>query len=181
MTSGGARNRSGPPKDPNSATSDRIDFKLTSLPSAPRTGPVPEWPLMVRRVYRWEVEDKRRFQVLDEDSTEEIRDREAALWEWVWRTPQAYAWSLPSESWRLLTVAMWVRTFVICESSEATAADKNSLHRFADQIGMTTAGLAEMGWAVAKDELSAKRAEVQESTEPARQSSRNRMKVVGAE
>jgi hypothetical protein len=47
---------------------------------------------------------------------------------------------------------------VICESSEATAADKNSLHRFADQIGLTTAGLAEMGWKVAPDELAARAA-----------------------
>jgi hypothetical protein len=27
------------------------------------------------------------------------------------------------------------------------------LHRFADQVGLTTAGLAEMGWAVAVDEV----------------------------
>jgi hypothetical protein len=114
---------------------------------------------MVRRVYRWEFEDKRRFQVIDADATETVKEREAALWAWAWRTPQACAWSTPAESWRLLTVAMWVRTFVLCEGDEATAADKNSLHRFADQIGMTTAGLAEMGWAVAKDEVGERRAE----------------------
>jgi hypothetical protein len=72
-------------------------------------------------------------------------------------TPQACAWSLPSERWRSYTVAMWVRTAVICESSDATAADKNSLHRFADQIGLTTAGLAEMGWKVAVDEVAERR------------------------
>jgi hypothetical protein len=110
-------------------------------------------------VYRWEYEEKRRFQVLDDEATEVVADRESDLWEWAWTTPQACAWSMPSESWRVNTIAMWVRTFVICESDEATAADKNSLHRFADQIGLTTAGLAEMGWKVAVDELAEKRSE----------------------
>ena len=76
---------------------------------------------------------------------------------------------------------MWVRTYVLCEGSEASAADKGSLHRFADQIGMTTAGLAEMGWAVAVDELGAKRAEHDDKpAEKPRQSSRNRLKSVGS-
>ena len=85
---------------------------------------------------------------------------------------------MPSEAWRLHTVALYARTFVICESGTATAADKGSLHRFADQIGMTTAGLAEMGWKVAVDETAARRSEVKEApAKPA--SSRDRMKVVG--
>jgi hypothetical protein len=54
---------------------------------------------------------------------------------------------------------MWVRTAVICESSEAQAADKNSLHRFADQIGLTPAGLAGNGWAIAADQVTEKREE----------------------
>jgi len=102
---------------------------------------------MRRLVHRWEVEDKRRFQVLDEDATEIVADREAQLWEWAWRTPQAAAWA--REPWRWLTVANWVRTQVIIESDEATAADKGAIHRFADQIGMTPAGLRENGWAIA--------------------------------
>jgi hypothetical protein len=72
---------------------------------------------------------------------------------------------------------MWVRTAVICESSDATAADKNSLHRFSDQIGMTTAGLAEMGWKVAVDEVTEK-APAKKSSKPA--SSRDRLKIVGS-
>lgn len=88
-----------------------------------------------------------------------VRDRELDLWAWAWRTPQACAWAQPSESWRLPTIAMWVRTYVLCESSEATATNKGSLHRFADQIGMTPAGLRENGWAIAKDQVAEKRAE----------------------
>lgn len=178
MTRGGARNRSGPMADPNSGRSDRRGYKLTALPAEGFQGAVPTFPLPRRDVLRWVVESKSRFQVVDEKETRRVRARELKLWRWAWRTPQAAAWSLPSESWRELMVAMWVRTFVLCESNEATAADRNSLHRFADQIGLTTAGLAEMGWTIAKDELSDRREEL--AAEP-RQSSRDRMKVVGGQ
>lgn len=158
MASGGSRNRSGPKKQEGSGRSDAAGYSLTALPAEGYSGPVPRFPLRRRTVMRWEFEDKRRYQVVDDDETEAVADRERELWEWAWSTPQACAWSMPSESWRINTIALWVRTFVICEGSEATAADKGSLHRFADQIGMTTAGLAEMGWKVAVDELGARRA-----------------------
>ena len=180
MASGGSRNRSGPKADPKSGRSDRVGYSLTALPSQGFDGEPPNFPLMSRRVMRWEFEDKRRFQVLDDDATAIVTDREEQLWEWAWSTPQACAWSTPSESWRIHTIAMWVRTFVICESDEATAADKSSLHRFADQIGMTTAGLAEMGWAIAVDEVAKRSAE--KDSEPAKpKSSRDRMKLVSGD
>lgn len=175
MARGGARNRSGPQADPNSGRSERRGIKFTALPATGYDGPVPEWPLSTRTVYRWEYEDKRRFQVPDEDATKAVAEREAELWEWAWRTPQAWAWSQPSESWRIHTIAMWVRTFVLCESSEATAADKGAVHRFADQIGMTPAGLRENGWAIATDEVGEKRA-----TASKPKSSRDRLKAVGS-
>ena len=171
MARGGARNRSGPQKDPNSGRSERIGFKLTALPAEGFTGPIPEFPLPPRVVMATVVEDKARYQVRDPEATEAVAERERELWAWAWRTPQACAWSMPSESWRLPSIAMWVRTFVLCESGEATAADRNSLHRFADQIGMTPAGLAESGWAVAKDEVAAKAVDKQvaeESPKPER-------------
>ena len=177
MSRGGARNRSGPPADPNSGRSDARGYSLTALPAEGYDGPIPDFPLMPRRVMRWEYEGKRRFQVTDTEATEAVRERELELWEWAWRTPQACAWAMPSESWRINTIAMWVRTFVICESSDATAADKGSLHRFADQIGMTTAGLAEMGWKVAVDETATKRTE-KTAAAPKRSSARDRMRVV---
>lgn len=158
MAKGGARNRSGPQKQEGSARSERVGFSLTALPAQGYDGPVPEFPLPRRSVMRWEYEDKRRFQAFDSEATAEVAQREAELWAWLWTTPQACAWSMPSESWRLHTIALYVRTFVICESGDSTAADKGSLHRFADQIGMTTAGLAEMGWKVAVDQLADRRA-----------------------
>lgn len=134
MSKGGARNRSGPQLDPNSGRSDRRGIALDTLPAEGYDGEAPAFPL------------------------QEVQEREAELWAWAWTLPQAAAWA--RESWRWHTVAMWVRTAVLCEGSEAQAADKNSLHRFADQIGMTPAGLRENGWKIAADEVSVKRTEV---------------------
>lgn len=146
MGHGGARNRSGPAPDPDSLTSARRGLTFDLLDSAGFDGPIPEFPLSRMVVRRWEFEDKRRYQVVDDDATEWFEDRERQLWTWAWRTPQAIAWA--AEPWRHHAVAMWVRTAVVCESSDATAADKNSLHRFADQIGLSPAGLKENGWAI---------------------------------
>lgn len=132
MARGGARNRSGPQADPSSGRSDQRGFRLDALPSEGHKGRAPKFPLPSGS------------------------KRELELWAWAWKTPQAEAWA--RESWRWYAVAMWVRTSVICEGEEATAADKNSVHRFADQIGMTPAGLKENGWKVAADEVASKRA-----------------------
>lgn len=124
MARGGARNRSGPPPDENSGRSDARGFVLSALPPAGFDGDAPDFPLPDASV------------------------RELAVWSQVWTTPQACAWSM--ESWRWPVVAMYVRTFVICEGADATAADKSSIHRFGDQIGLTPAGLKENGWKIAE-------------------------------
>lgn len=177
MARGGARNRSGPQPDPLSGRSDRRGLSLTSLPAHGYDGPTPDFPLPTRIVWHSWFEDGKKVREDDEACTAQVAEREAELWSWAWRTPQAWAWAQPSESWRLHTIAMWVRTYVLCESSEATAADKGSLHRFADQIGLTPAGLKENGWAIAKDELAAKASERAEA-EPDSRPARARMKVV---
>jgi len=179
MPRGGARNRSGPPASEKSERSDRRGFKLTALPAEGYDGPIPGFPLPRRTVW-WEYfADKQKVREVDDAATDGVWERELALWEWAWRTPQACAWSMPSERWRLMTIGHWVRTMVICETSEATAADKNSLHRFADQIGMTTAGLAEMGWKVAVDETAERRPEPAELDAPAPPAPVRRMRAVG--
>ena len=147
MSSGGARNRSGPQPDPHSLKSARIGLSLTALPAEGFTDEPPAFPLPRET------------------------ERELELWRWAWSTPQAHAWM--AEPWRWHAVAMWVRTSALCESCDATAADKNSLHRFADQIGLTPAGLKENGW---KIEAAGARRE-QESGAP-KSSSRARLKVV---
>ena len=104
MAKGGARNRSGPPADPDSGRSDRRGFSLTALPAEGYDGPVPDWPLTVASA------------------------RELEVWGEAWRTPQACAWSQPSESWRVRTVAMWVRLSVRCEAEDAPASLLAQLH-----------------------------------------------------
>lgn len=153
MSRGGARNRSGPAPSESSGRSDRRGYSLTALPAEGFAGDVPEFPLP------------------------QASARELEVWEQAWRTPQACAWSMPSEAWRQGTVALWVRTKVRCEDPDCGAALLGQLHRFADQIGMTTAGLAEMGWKVAVDEV-AKQAASKPSAEPAKKSSRDRLKAV---
>lgn len=138
-----------------SGRSDRRGFKLTALPSEGYTGEPPEFPLPKVPVYDVYFEDKKRVRELDVEATDDRWARELELWAWVWATPQACAWSV--ERWRWHSVAMWVRTSALCEAADATAADKNSLHRFADQIGLTPAGLKENGWTIAVDEVAPKR------------------------
>lgn len=170
----GGHARSGPQPDESSLRSAKRGYVLTALPAEGYKGDVPEYPLPKVTVW-WEYfEDKQKVREVDDAATDARHDRELELWAWAWRTPQACAWSL--EPWRRHSIAMWVRTSALCESSEATAADKNSLHRFADQIGMTPAGLKENGWAIAKDEVGQKRTQ---KAAPRRASSRSRLKVVG--
>lgn len=153
MTSGGARNRSGPQPDPNSGRSDRRELSLTALPPEGYDGPIPEFPLPGHN------------------------DRELEVWRQAWRSPQAAAWALPSEAWRQRTVALWVRTTVRCEDPDAGAALLGQLHRFSDQIGMTTAGLAEMGWKIAEHEAS-EPAKKTTTSKPSAARARDRLKVV---
>jgi hypothetical protein len=130
---GGRRNRSGPPLDPQSGRSEARGVRLTALPSQGWTGSRPAWPL------------------------EQVTDRERVVWAEVWRTPQAAAWA--QQSWRWPTVALYVRVRVQCEEPEVPASLFTVLHRFADQIGMTPAGLRDNGWAIADDELGRRAAE----------------------
>ena len=149
MASGGARNRSGPPPDPSSGRSDRRGLSFSQLPSEGYAGEAPEFPLP------------------------DASTRETQVWRLVWTYPQAKAWA--DEPWRWLSVALYVRTLVVCEGRDATAADKGSLHRFADQIGLTPAGMRDNGWVVARDEVAERR---DQSARPKRE---RRLRAVSAE
>ena len=149
MTKGGARNRSGPQKDPGSLTSLEQGVVFHALPAEGFAGAAPEFPLPG------------------------MMEREAEVWESLWRTPQAAAWSV--ESWRWRVVAMYVRWSVRMEDVEANAALVSQVIRLGDQIGLTPAGLRENGWKIAD-------AEPEKATGTAgkaRASSRARLKVVG--
>ncbi len=141
MPRGGARNRSGPQADPNSGRSEARGFKLTALPSEGYRGEVPEYPLPV-------------------DDRPEVAHREDVVWTEAWRTPQACAWSM--QSWRWPIVAEYCRLKAEIERG-APAAYTGQLHRYRDQLGLTPAGLKENGWAIATDEVGARRDEKAEA------------------
>lgn len=151
MTSGGSRARSGPLPQEGSGRSDKRGYRLTELPNTAYTGQAPEFPLPDQSL------------------------REAEVWREVWRLPQAHAWSRPSESWRLRTIAMYVRQSVKCEAPDIGAAHVAQIHRFADQIGLTDAGLAGMGFKIS-DHTQAP----PPKRSGGKKSSRDRLQVVGA-
>ena len=131
MSRGGARNRSGPQPDPRSGKSESKGLAFTSLPAEGHRGYVPVFPLP------------------------DVSAREEELWKRLWKTPQATAWA--REKWRHHSVAMYVRVSVRAEDPDAPAGVLAQLHRFADQIGMTPAGLKENGWQIAEPAVRAER------------------------
>jgi len=155
MARGGARNRSGQGADPTSARSDARGYKLTALPSEGFDGDVPPIPF------------------------DAYTGRELALWDDLWTTPQACAWSM--QSWRWDQVADLVRMKVRSEADDASVGVYAALRALRADLGLTPAGLKENGWAIAVDAVAAKRDEHEEQpTTPASTSSRGKLKVVAS-
>lgn len=168
MPKGGSRVRSGPAKDPTSARSERAAraassttataaedavttsaFNPTALPARGRAGNPPAFPL-----------PKKGSSGTAADS---FRKRELAIWREVWKTPQAVAWE--REPYRWPTVAEFCRLKAIVESESSNAAMFARLREYRNEIGLSPDGLKANGWAIAPDELAAKRAE--RTTKPA--------------
>lgn len=163
MAHGGARNRSGPQPDPNSARSDRRGLSLTALPNEGYQGDIPDFPLG--------------------EGPDYVSHRERQVWVEAWRTPQAAAWA--REPWRWPTIAEYCRLKATVEANPgAVAALVGHLHRYRDQIGLTPAGLKENGWAIAATDIQpadAADSEVSAPGGPSKpRSSRDRLSVVGA-
>lgn len=164
MASGGARVRSGPAPDPNSRTSERRGYTLSSLPNGGYAGRPPKFPLPDPVVCVEEdgvaVEDKQASAVR--------KKREQELWRQLWKTPQACAWSLPQYSYLIYEVGLYCRLFATCEDVNAKAADRTLLPRYADRIGLSAAGLAALGWRIVPDEIAARRMAKAEEDEEAK-------------
>lgn len=154
MVSGGARVRSGPPPDPTSRTSERRGYALSALPNTGYSGPIPDFPLVDPVINRespdggWKKDVK---------ASAAAKRREREIWDRLWRTPQACAWSLPEYSYLTFEVGIYCRLFATCEQVNAKASDRALLPRYADRIGLSAAGLAALGWRIVPDELAAAR------------------------
>ena len=125
---------------------------LTALPAEGYQGATPDYPLPLASI------------------------REIEVWDEVWQTPQAAAWSV--QKWRWRTVALWVRWSVRMEAEDASASLGNVVIRYADQIGLTPAGLKENGWKIAEDDLATRRQEKDDIVDEDAEDVRSRFTVV---
>lgn len=119
----GGHGRSGPPPVEGSRTSERRGLSFTSLPADGYAGDAPAFPLP------------------------QALERELEVWAEVWRSPQAAAWA--AEPWRWRNVALFVRWSVRLEAEDASAALGQVVMRYADDIGLSAAGLKLNGWKIA--------------------------------
>ena len=183
-THGGSRNRSGPPVDPSSGRSDRRGMKFLLLPAEGYTDGAPaEFPLPRIQRYLTTGTGKDRETVYDRTGSDKLRKRELQIWRDVWTTPQAKAWAQPRWRWLWPTIGEYCRLKALVEfAPDANASLVAQLHRYRDQVGLTKAGMRELGWDIAEDELAARRDaanEVSGQPEARRSSARDRIKVVG--
>lgn len=123
--SGGARVRSGPPRDPGAIRrnrpSDRSGF--VHLPPAGREGEPPAWPLS--RPTKFERE----------------------MWAAEWTRPQAVMWEAMGLA---MQVAMYVRTMRYATTlPKAAATHMKTAKSLMDDLGLTVGGLAKNRWIIA--------------------------------
>ena len=182
MTRGGSRPRSGPAQDPNSATSEKrraaakksasptaanpaasavttSEFNPMALPAQGRGGNPPAYPLpKVTRYMLDRSSEGKPVKVAADAVTDAFRKREFEIWREIWKTPQAVAWE--RDPWRWPTIAEFCRVKAIVEAEpDANAALVSRLREYRNEIGLTPDGLRMNGWAIAPDQLAAKRAD----------------------
>lgn len=116
MPSGGARTRSGPAPDPNALRRDRDRKDWTQLPAAGRQGDTPDWPAE-----------------MEEPSVAEL-----AMWQRLWKTPQALVWEADGVH---DAVALYVRTFVHVGQGGASAPMLTAVRQQADSLLLTIPAL----------------------------------------
>jgi hypothetical protein len=138
----GGHARSGPPRDPKSRTSERRGFTPTTLPASGFDGKVPALS----------------------DYLPDPSPRHEKVWADLWRTPQACMWD--RDPFRIYNVANLVRCQVRAEASDSPAAWENPIDKRMTEAGLTEAGLRFNGWAIAEDQLAAKRDEQAEAETP---------------
>lgn len=172
MSHGGSRPGSGPAPDPTSGRSAARGLEFTALPAQGYQGDIPAFPLDLLEV--------RNGAEVDFEASANFNSREAVVWTEAWRTPQAAAWAL--ESWRWPIIAEYCRLKVTIELEPgANAALVGHLHRYREQIGLTSTGMTKNGWQIARDEVGERRTKKSSSSAPGKQltARERRLKAVG--
>lgn len=156
MPSGGARNRSGPAKDPDALRRDRPSDKAgwITLPAG-RTDPAPDWPLPTPATYE-----------------------ELQVWEHEWTRPQATRWEALNLE---VNVAIYVRRLVEVQQPGATAGLGTLVRQLQDDLGLSITGLRVNGWTIANsDPAPAVTAPTPRAGKASTGSARDRIKIVSS-
>jgi hypothetical protein len=138
--------------DPSSESFQSRAGGLFALPAAGYKRRSPSFPLP--KLVLWDVwkDEEGTHRERDESGSQIRNDREIEVWRQLWKLPQGFAWSRPQYKYLQVTLAQYVRQYVLCEQPEAKAADRTALCRFADTIGLTPQGLRINGWKIVVDE-----------------------------
>lgn len=168
---------SGPAADPNALRRDRKDDQnsWSLLPLEGYTGDIPEFPLKPISIFNIYWEDKRRVREFDQDATLGFKADEIALWEKLWRKPQATQWIRLGLTFQ---VAAYVRAFLESNFADASSGLKTAVLRMEDGLGISVKGLNTLRWKIVADEVSNKRDEKANDAGSASVSIRERMKLV---
>lgn len=156
MPVGSPRPAGGRMPDPSSERFQSRAQGLFALPAGGYKRRHPDFPLP--KYYVWDEwrDGEGKHHERDDAATKAWNDREREVWNFLWRLPQGFAWSRPKYSYLQVTLAQYVRQYVLCETGEAKAADRTALCRFADTVGLTPQGLRINGWTILEDATLAK-------------------------
>lgn len=127
------------PKHP-STRARRNDPKkgFTSLPAGGRLGAIPPWPLRPNPFMTAQLETAR-DRVASLQVELEATDDEVALWDDLWRTPQATVWE---DSHSSRKVAQYVRWKVLAEQADLKAAAE--ARQLSDRLGLNPLALTRL-------------------------------------
>lgn len=120
-TVGGARIRSGVEPDPAALRRDDEVRAWLKLPSSPRKGPAPAWPL-------------------DPATASERR-----LWNHLWKTPQAVIWETAHED---VAVALLVRTISEAYGPKPPSGSQTLVRQYLETLGLAGALLRNRHWSI---------------------------------
>jgi hypothetical protein len=157
-------------------------INTTTLPSEGRKGPAPKWPLpddpsvaaqlKVARARAAELRDqwmaaessaaakklaKEMERVEVSIATFELvikqrKSHEAALWKFLWTTPQAVMWE---KQFLTRSVALYVQSEILGELGKLDRAKEARM--WAAVLGLTPKGMQDLRWVVAEDQVAEQR------------------------
>jgi hypothetical protein len=109
--------------------------------------------ILIHNVY---FVDKVRVSELDEAATEARWDDELAMWDELWKKPQAAMWDSLGLKFQ---VAAYVRGYLESVGPDSNSGLKTAVLRMEAELGLSTVGLNSLRWKFSTDEVAKKRSE----------------------